>query len=171
MAASTITRIEGGTVDPTVGTLRRLMHAADQELNLTATPTHRDLPPALADLTSAWNRSPVGTDPTWTRLRAFLDQLARHPAEVEAAITTKPVASGSAPLDALLAGIADKLADDHGLTRPAWTAVPRLQTRWQTPGTPRMQAAALRQTPPQLRERGLSVSKDSLWRESNTVVV
>jgi len=148
------------------------MHAGDQELNLTATPTSRDLPPALADLTSAWNRSPAGDRPDWTRLRAFLDQLARHPAEVEAAITTKPVASGSAPLDALLAGIADKLADDHGLTRPAWTAtVPRLQTRWQTPGTPRMQAAALRRTPPQLRERGLSVSKDSLSRESGTVVV
>ena len=69
-------------------------------------------------------------------------------------------------LDALLAGIADTLADEHGLARPTWTSERRrfLTSEWRTPGTPAMARVAELATPPQLREHGIIASRDSLWR-------
>jgi hypothetical protein len=69
-------------------------------------------------------------------------------------------------MDALLAGIADKLADDRGLKRPLWTRRSDrfLSSAWQSPGTPRMKARAREQTPHQLLAHGVIASRDSLWR-------
>lgn len=66
-------------------------------------------------------------------------------------------------LDALLAGIAEELADDAGLERPRWTAsVPPLQEPWFPP--PRMIAAARAATPPQLAARRIYIAACDLWR-------
>jgi hypothetical protein len=60
-------------------------------------------------------------------LRGALDVLAQHPKLLPDALEPRPKPSGSAVMDALLAGIADKLADDARLPRPAWTKrTPRL---------------------------------------------
>ena len=68
-------------------------------------------------------------------------------------------------MDALLAGIAEKLCDDAGLPRPGWARrVPGVAMPWISPGTPRMQAAAGAGTPPQLAARNIFVRADSLWR-------
>ena len=75
-------------------------------------------------------------------------------------------------MDALLAGIADKLADDARLPRPAWTKrTPRLESEWSAPGTPAMLAARQAATPPQLKERGLVLDEASLWRDRASVGV
>src|SRR5665647_1181357 len=145
VAASSIARIESGKVDPTVGMLARLLSAAGRELELG---THRGPGPELADLADAWSRGPRGDRPDWTRLRSFLDQLARHPEQQGPATLRRPAPSGSAMLDTLLAGVAEKICDDAGLPRPSWArAVPKLPRSWATPGTPAMQETIAAATP------------------------
>ena len=163
VATSTIARIESGEVDPTVGMLTRLLSAAGRELELRI---HRGPGPEIADLADAWSDGRHGHRPDWTRLRAFLDHLARHPEQQGPATLRRPAPSGSAVLDSLLAGIAEKICDDARLPRPAWArAVPPLRDRWATPGTPAMQQAIADATPRALADRGLSIDEASLWRE------
>jgi hypothetical protein len=69
-------------------------------------------------------------------------------------------------LDALLAGVAEKICDDAGLPGPTWArAVPALPEPWSNPGTPAMQQAIAAATPRALAKRGLSIDEASLWRE------
>ena len=167
-STTTVTRIERGAMDPTVGMLRRLLEAAGQAMSITTRSTDRPL--ELADLTDAWTRGATGDRPDWTRLRSLLDGLALHPSRAAKVIGGRPKPSGSKVLDALLAAIADKVADDAHLARPSWTAATsrRIDPAWETPGTPRMRETALAHTPPQLLEHGIIASADSLWRTLET---
>lgn len=159
---STISRIERGEMDPTVTMLERVLAAAGQQLRVSATRAGQG--PTLAKLASAYVPDGSGTKIDWTRLRGFLDWLARHPEQVEAAIEVPPARTGTV-LDALLAGIAEKVADDHGVVTPRWTrAVPAATPPWSPPGTPRMIAKAARATPDQLRRRGVVLAESDLWR-------
>jgi len=163
VSPSTVSRIEGGRMDPTVGMLARLLDAAGCEMELA---TRASATPRLASLITAWKSSSRGDVIDWTRLRAFLDHLVLNPEEAGSAIRTAPAPSGSGLLDNLLAGIAETLADEHDLPRPAWTnRVPAMQEAWATPGTPRIREAARATTPPALAARGLTLARTSLWRE------
>ncbi len=163
---TTVFRIEHGQLDPTTGTLRKLLGALGQELELSRTAAAPA--PELADLSDAWWTDRAGQDqPDWTRLRAFLDHLAHHPDQAPRAVRSKPTASGSAFFDNLLAGIAEKISDDTRTPRPAWTKkVPPLATTWEGFGTPRMRAAAAKATPQQLADRKVLIPAASLWREN-----
>ena len=175
LSASTVARVEGGRMDPTVGTLRRLLAAAGQELGLevrTGLTAANTAPtgPVLADLHDAWTSTDNGVRPDWTRLRAFLDDLAQHPDDVATAITEPPIRSRSRLMNALLAGIADKLADDAGLPRPSWTrSAGTLKRLWMSPGTPRMRKEARAAAPRQLLDRNIAIRQESLWRAPETV--
>lgn len=159
---STISRIEKGEMDPTFTMLERVLAATGKQLRASATPTEGG--PALAKLVDAYNPIGTGTKIDWTQLRGFLDWLARHPEQVEGAIEVPPARVGTV-LDTMLAGIAEKLADDHGVDTPRWTrAVPAVAPPWSPPGTPRMIAAAERATPEQLRRRGIVLAEGDLWR-------
>ena len=70
-------------------------------------------------------------------------------------------------MDGLLAGIAEKLADDQGVPRPAWTAdVPRLRQPW----TPRGgREGRTLEAEPVLAERGILVKRGGLLLRSATV--
>lgn len=168
VAYSTVARIESGRLDPTTGMLDRLLEAAGCRLELSAV---RVPVPRLADLANAWGVDPLGQDrPDWTRLRGFLDYLAEHPRQVAVALAAPPPPSGSGFMDALLAGIAEKLCDDAGVPRPGWARrVPGVAMPWISPGTPRMQSAARAGTPPQLAARNIFVRADSLWRRAAAV--
>lgn len=161
---TTVCRIERGQVDPTVSTLRKLLLAMGEDLRFTRTPI--DIP-TLAELSDAWEPSPAGDERIdWTRLRAFVDHLERHREHASAAIELQPPASGSALLDNILAGVAEKTADDVGFPRPAWTrAVAPLERIWEGYGTPRMRAEARKSTPHQLLERHVVLPAATLWRE------
>jgi transcriptional regulator with XRE-family HTH domain len=166
---TTISRIEAGDIDPTVGMLRRILAAAGRDLRLATDPlpTRR----SLAELANAVSNSPSGERPDWTRLRALLDYLALHPDEVSHAISSQPH-TDSRLMKALLAGIAEKLADDHGLLTPGWTwTAPKIKPEWSLPGTPRMRANQRANTPRQLLKRGLVIDETSLWRDRKTVGV
>ena len=162
---STVTRTEDGVVDPTFGMLQRILGAAHAELDVAARP----LPAlSLARLAEAWSDTPWGEAIDWTSLRAALDELAMHPDQLRAAIATPPARSGNARLDALLAAIAEKLADDAGLPRPAWCrSVPALAEPWQPPGTPRIVARTVAGAPEQFRRRNIFLGETELWRSSS----
>jgi len=159
---STISRIEDGEVDPTFTMLERILVAAGKQFRASCT----DLPayPALARLTDAYDARGRETRIDWTRLRGFLDWLQLHPDRIEEAIEAPP--PRTAPLlDALLAGIAEKLAADAGLATPRWTrSVPPLLEKWMPPGTPRMIAKAEKATPEAFGRRNIILAAEDLWR-------
>ena len=161
---TTVFRIEHGQIDPTTATLRKLLGALGEDLELgrrrIATGSE------LASLLDAWSTDRSGQEqPDWTRLRAFLDHLARHPDEAAVAIRANPGPSGSVFFDSLLAGMAEKIADDTGTARPPWSKkVPALPYLWESFGTPRMRASAAANTPKQLADRNIHISAASLWR-------
>lgn len=168
VAYSTVSRIEHGRMDPTFGMLSRLLAAAGQDLELTARESDG---PYLAELADAWHRNPQGQDrPDWTRLRAFLDYLIQHPEHRGRATLRQPPPSGSAFVDTLLAGIAEKICDDAGIPRPTWVRrVPTLREQWFGGGTAMMRAAAKMATAPQLLRRNVIMTTDSLWRDPATI--
>lgn len=120
---------------------------------------------SIASLVDAWHPGPDGDEPDWTRLRAFVDHLHLHEEGVHAAIEHAPPLSGSERIDNLLAAIAEKLADDHGLIRPRWTADVRpLREPWRPSGTPRMREKEAGEAPEQLLARGIELAADNVWR-------
>lgn len=163
VSTSTVLRIETGEMDPTFSMLDRLIDAAGERL-VVSSDTSR-APVELARLVDAWHVRGGQGRPDWTRLRASLDVLHQRPEQVASAIERPPGRSGQEVLDALLAGIADKLADDHGLPRPSWTARRTLRSRWSATGTPRQDAERLERTPRQLVEHNVVVDSETLWRE------
>ncbi len=164
VSVSTVTRLEQGKLDPTVGMLTRLLSAADAEFRI-------DLElnldrPELARLVSAWHSNAEGDQLDWTAIRGLLDRLRQQPELIAGAIARRPRPSGSPLLDALLAGLAEKLADDAGLPRPDWTQRGRkLRRRWAPAGTPRQTAYRRERTPEQRARRNLVVDAQTLWRE------
>lgn len=165
---TTIRRVEAGDMDPTVGMLRRILAAAGEDLEMTTRPADRPRP-SLAALANACTTGAAGERPDWTALRALIDYLALHPDETAAAIAQQPHAK-SRLMRALLAGIAEKLADDHDLGRPGWTwTAPKMTPDWELPGTPRMRADRRAHAPRQLLDRGIVVDGATLWRDRATL--
>ncbi|MCU1387725.1 MAG: hypothetical protein JWL72_1063, partial [Ilumatobacteraceae bacterium] len=167
VSPSTVTRIEGGVVDPTVGMLTRLLAAAGSELRLEVS-----RPPRLSSLLSAFDVGAVepidGID--FVRLQGFIDELRLNRNLVEAAIRDDPGRTGSALMDNVLAAIAEKFADDVGVSRPSWVgSVEKLSEPVVTPGPKRVRARAVATAPSQLRDRNVFIEADSLWRERDVV--
>lgn len=155
---TTIFRIERGDIDPTLGTLRKILRATGHDLAL----ADRDDTYDLASLATRWEHNELGDRPDWTLFRGLLDTLTAEPSRTAVAIARRPASSGSAFIDNLLAAIAEKTADDAGLKRPAWTrAIAPLTAPYRPPG-PKWRHADVAT---QFRARGLEISQDSLWRE------
>lgn len=162
VAGSTITRIQRGAVDPSIDTFKQILSAAGYEVQLRVVRSGAARVASLADLHDAWSTRGSRMRIEWTRWRALLDHLAMHPERVAEAIYLPPLPSGSKVIDALLAGVADKLADDASLARPSWTAsVPNLEEPFQPPS----RSGVRHDVPPQLAERGVMIDGESLWRD------
>ena len=166
VAGSTITRIQSGAVDPTVQTLERILDATGFELHLSLSRHGIPRRPHLGDLVDAWSIRERTLRVDWTRWRAFLDRLELHPELTPEAIYGSPPPSGHHVIDALLAAIAEKLADDAGLLRPAWTLqVPTLDEPYRPPVA---RSRSEPKVPYQLRARGLLIDIETLWRRRVT---
>ncbi|GAA1627240.1 hypothetical protein GCM10009744_13770 [Kribbella alba] len=165
---STVSRIEDGSTDPTLTMLARLIAAAGRHLSVSATAQQADSTrPAIEVLNQAYMPDPQGRKVNWARLRGFLDQIAAHRELAAEAIETPPPRSGDAAFDALLAGIAEKVADDAGIPRPRWTkTVPPSPTPWVAPGTPTRVARARANAPAQLAARNIWLAARDLWRDA-----
>lgn len=169
VAGSTITRIQSGTVDPTMQTVERILSAAGYDLRFEAVRHGSERRPRLGDLADAWGFSRGRLRLSWTRWRGLLDQLALHPERTPEAIYVTPPPAGDRVVDALLAAVAEKLADDAGLPRPSWTfTAPILEEPFRPPT---VHTSVELKVPPQLAARGLMIDTGSLWRDRETVGV
>lgn len=163
VAYPTISRLEQGHEDPRWSTIVKLYSALGLELE--SVPQH-DVP-SLTELSDAWERYADGDQyPDWTRLRSFADQLRRNPHRVAAVIGAEPAASGCDVLDALLAAMAEKLADDAGIMRPRWTSRrTALAEPWYGATRPATRAKHDACIPSQFRRRNLMIPASAIWRE------
>jgi len=166
VAGSTITRIQAGSVDPSVRTLERILAAAGFALELSAIHRGGPRPPRLSDLADAWSRDGrLRID--WPRWRALLDELALHPDRIPEAIYVAPTPAGEPVVDTLLAAVAEKLADEAGLPHPSWTdQVPPLADPYEPPTARKVSG---HHVPAQLAARGLMIDTTSLWRDRRTI--
>lgn len=162
VAGSTITRIQGGFVDPTLNTVKQILEGAGYELELAVVRRGSPRLPRLGDLNAAWSERSGRLRIDWPRWRAFLDHLALHPERAPEAIYIPPTPSGSPIVDALLAGVAEKIADDAGLPRPSWTTAVR---GLEEPYLPPVRTGVPAEVPTQLAARGLMIDTESLWRD------
>jgi len=162
---STVTRIEKGTIDPTLGMLSRLLEAAGHDLMVEAVPAE-EAPLSLASLSNAGIVEADRLRIDWTRLRAFADWAHLHPEALADALVEPPRRTGTA-LDAILAGFAELLAERAGIEPPAWTrSVPVPEEPFIPPGTPSMRARAAESTPQAFRRRNIVLARSALFRDA-----
>ena len=159
---STVSRIEDRQSDPTLTMLDRLVEAAGSDLVVESRPREDHF--TLAELATAVDEGAGRLRIDWTRLRGFVDRVEQHPSELEKAIADPPTPTVPV-LNAILAALAEQLADEHGIERPKWTrAIGPLELPWSPPSTPRMRAAYEESTPDAFRRRNLMLSRSALFR-------
>lgn len=157
VAASTVSRIENGSLQPTVATLEALLGPLGYQIQISPVVSIADTAEAMIGSTEA----------DWTRFRVLVDSLAHRPWLTADAIAAPPPSTGDRRLDCLLAGIAEHLADDADIDRPTWcSTIPPLDEPWTSRGTPRMRAEAEQNAPAPWRDRNIWLSARNLWREA-----
>lgn len=99
----------------------------------------------------------------FAHLRGVLDWVARHPHLATAAIADPPKRCLSPAVASLVAGIAETVADDHGVPIPAWAVeVPAFSG--DLAGTIGPTHPSWSEVPPRLAERGIGLVRDTFWR-------
>ncbi len=147
-------------MDPTVTMLARLASAAGRTLTISA-----ESPNDATTLRSVASASTNIDSVDWTVLRGLIDRIELRDVSAAEGIADPPARTGDPALDNLVAAIAEKIADDHHLRRPAWTHnVPPLPRPWRPTGTPRMRAREAAAAPRQFAERNVLLGASNLWR-------
>lgn len=114
---------------------------------------------------AAYDRGHLRID--WVRLRTFADWCRQHPEHVAAAIADAPAPTDT-PLDAILAGFAELLAEQAVTTPPTWTdAVPPLADPFTAPGTPAMRARSAASAPEPFRRRNILLPRSAIFRDES----
>lgn len=96
-------------------------------------------------------------------LRGVVDWIDRHPQLAERAIGDRPPPTGDAGIDSLLAGVAETIAQDHGLDLPGWTASVRAAPL-EVLGTIDSEDDHWNEVPAPLAARGLGFRRETFWR-------
>jgi transcriptional regulator with XRE-family HTH domain len=163
VSLSTVSRVEEGNMDPTISMAQRLFSTVGVHLEISIS----DIPQySIAHLHSALQGDLIEFDLDWTQIRIFVDRMCNEPHLITTAIADAPARTNNEKFDALIAGIAEKLADDHEINRPAWcSAVPPSSERWASTGTPTMMKRNESQAAPQFIARNIYINQWQLWRE------
>ena len=150
-------------MDPTISMAQRLFSAVGVHMEITIL----DIPQySIAHLHSALQGDLIEFDLDWTQIRNFVDRMCNEPHLITTAIADAPTRTNNEKFDALLAGVAEKLADDHEINRPGWcSAVPPSSERWASTGTPTMMKRNESQAAPQFIARNIYINQWQLWRE------
>jgi len=96
-----------------------------------------------------------------TALRGFTDWLHRHPKLAGDAIADQPAPTADRELDSLIAAIAETIAEDLGIARPAWTRKVPSAKRARSGGTP--PSRVLGEVPPAFERRAIDLTRDTFW--------
>lgn len=154
---TTISRIETGASDATIGMIERLAAAAGMYPQIVL---HQM--PTLAD---AADVGPNSDSASWLRLR-LAAEAATSQLAAKAVITPRPDTDDMWSLN-LLAGVAERIAHLAGIDPPAWcNAIGPLETTWHPSGTPRMIQRSHDTAPPELLHRGIALGSDSIWSDA-----
>lgn len=158
LAPSTVSRLERGLIlDPTMNTLATTLEATGVALHVEAVRT-------LRYLSRAVDRH---GEPDFMALATWADGLRRRPWQAATAISLGPDPDTDARLANLLAAMAEKTADDHGLRRPDWCAsIKPLDVPWESPGTARHRERARAEAPREFRARHIYLSGTNIWRRT-----
>jgi len=156
---ATLHRYEAGRVDPTTGTLNRILHACLPPRRRWASVA--ELAPAFADelrrstAPKAW-RQIVGE---------FLDDdRTSTDAEVQLVVADAPTPTGDPRADAVAAALTEHVCVRRGLVPPRWVQAPIEVTPWWFPAGDAFRALALRESPPSFARRGIFVTAGALER-------
>lgn len=164
VAASTVHRIERGTLQPTVDTLRQILQAAGARLSVDAVVDHRlnlvGLARAIAgDLDDGATAWPVRRAAELTRrfLAATADEQRRM-------IAANPPTTGDVRWDAFVAALAQWLAGRAGLGVPPWATQPDryLTDGWWVTTMDSMRAWEYAGSPAAFQQHGVYLHRDSL---------
>ena len=157
-SSATLSRYESGAIDPSVGTLNRILSAAV---------ARRRRWGCLADLTPAIARTLDGGDGpgAWRLLGEFLDDdSGSSDREAEAAVAEAPQPTGDPRVDAVVAAVAEHLSTRRGLVPPPWTQMPVEALPWWFVAGPAFAAMALRESPVSFARRGVFIIAGALER-------
>lgn len=159
---STVSRIEEGLSEPTLRMLERLVDATGNDLFVECRRKEDRL--SIAELATAWSEPNGRVKIDWTLLRGFVDRIQQNPTGLPDAIADPPAPTYPL-LNAILAALAEQLADEYHVERPRWTrAFGPLDEPWAPPSTPRMRASFEQSTPEAFRRRNLVLSRSALFR-------
>jgi len=164
VAASTVHRIEQGDLQPTVETLRQVVEAAGQRLQVDAQLDSATSIVGLArsiqpDVAAGEYATPVRKAAELTGRFGEADMAAQR-----RMITARPPSTGDERWDAFLAGLAEWLAVRAGLPAPTWVHDADRYLRhgwWVTPMTS-MRAWEYAGSPVSFQIRGVYLHRDSL---------
>ncbi len=157
-SAATLNRYEAGRVDPTTGTLNRILTACLPRRR--RWPSIADLAPAVAD------RLRDGTTAdAWRLVGEFIDDdRTADDAELGLAVADAPAPTGDDRVDALAAALVEHLCVRRGLVPPRWTQPPLEVTPWWFVAGGGFRAMALRESPASFVRRGIFVTSGALER-------
>lgn len=157
-SSATLNRYEKGVVDPTTGTLNRILRSCMPRRRRWA---------SAAELHGALARTLIAGDPAhaWRLVAEFLDDdQGADDQEFELAVADAPIDEDAPRADALIAAVVEHLSVKRGLVPPSWTQVAREATPWWFVAGDRFRALALRESPPSFARRGIFVTGGAFER-------
>jgi transcriptional regulator with XRE-family HTH domain len=173
---STVARIEGGHMQPTLPLLYRILQAAGLKARTVLEPAADAVigPPAALPAAPAYRPMTLvdlaghlaGADDDqlrWRLIAEFLQEHRHEPIDVRAALLRgEPPATGDERWDVFVAALAEHLAglDDRGTA--AWTAQRRLDVFWFPFNTAAARVDAYVHAPAGFRRRGIFVAPQEL---------
>lgn len=156
---ATLHRYESGQVDPTTGTLNRILRACLPQRRRWGSVA--ELAPALAAELSRTSASDA-----WRQVVGeFLDDIrGSSDDELRLVVADEPAPTGDTRADAVAAALAEYVCIQRGIAPPRWTHASLEVTPWWFPAGDAFRALALRESPPSFARRGVFITAGALER-------
>ena len=156
-SAATLSRYESGTVDPSVGTLNRILGACSKKVRRW---------PSLASLAVALaSKSLEESGDVWRLVGEFLDDdKTAGVEEFMASVFDPPLPTGKPWVDALVSALGEFLSIQRGIAPPPWTQAPIEVVPWWFVAGDRFAAIAMRESPASFARRGIFITRGALER-------